>query len=58
MQKNEKENTIRLRGLVVICSIITLVLIVATYAWFIGMRTVDVSSFDIEIASTDTLLLS
>jgi len=29
-----------------------------TLAWFIGMRTVNVSSFDVEIATTDSLLIS
>lgn len=35
-----------------------MVFIVATFAWFIGMRTVNVSSFDVSIATTDSLLLS
>ena len=30
----------------------------STYAWFIGLRSVSVASFDVEIASTDSLLLS
>jgi hypothetical protein len=37
---------------------IALVLAVSTYAWFIGMQTVHVTSFDVEIAVTDSLLLS
>ena len=35
-----------------------ILLTVATYAWFIGMKTVNVSSFDVEIAAIDSLLLS
>ena len=56
--EKHKNNSIRIKGLAAICFIITLVLIVATYAWFIGMRTVSVAGFDIEIASTESLLLS
>lgn len=37
---------------------ITVILGVSTYAWFIGMNEVSVSSFDIEIAATESLLLS
>ena len=48
----------RVRNLIVIFSLTAVVISVATYAWFIGMRTVNVSSFDVEIASTDSLLLS
>ena len=35
-----------------------MLLSISTFAWFIGMRTVNVSSFDVEIASTESLLLS
>ena len=48
----------RMRKLVAILALNALIFIVATYAWFIGMRQVSVSSFEIEIASTDSLLLS
>ena len=30
----------------------------STYAWFVGMKTVNVSSFDVEIAAIDSLSLS
>ncbi len=53
-----KQNKKRLRNLIAIFSLSAVVLSVSTYAWFIGMRTVNVSSFDVEIASTDSLLLS
>jgi hypothetical protein len=53
-----KQNKKRLRNLIAIFSLTAVVLSVSTYAWFIGMRTVNVSSFDVEIASTDSLLLS
>ena len=57
MRKNSKR-TRRTKNLVVICTLTAIILIVSTYAWFIGMRSVAVSSFDVEIATTDSLLLS
>ncbi len=50
--------TKKLRNHIIITTLIAIVLSVSTYAWFVGMRTVSVSSFDISIASTDSLLLS
>ena len=58
MLKENKKRTRRVRNLVVIFTLSTIVLSVSTYAWFIGMRTVNVSSFDVEIATTDSLSLS
>ena len=58
MQKENRRITKRVRNLVVISVLSAILLTVATYAWFIGMRTVNVSSFDVEIATTDSLLLS
>ncbi len=57
---NRKENTKskKIKKLIAICLICSIIFIAATYAWFIGMRTVNVSSFEIDIASTDSLLLS
>ena len=58
MPKQNQRRTKRVRNLIFICAMTAVVLSVSTYAWFIGMRTVNVSSFDVEIASTDSLLLS
>ncbi|MDD3048658.1 MAG: hypothetical protein PHQ89_01540, partial [Bacilli bacterium] len=58
MPKQNKTNTSRIKNLIVVSSLTAIVLAASTYAWFIGMRTVNVSSFDVEIASTDSLLLS
>jgi hypothetical protein len=58
MQKRSKKRAKRIRNLIVVSTLTAVVLSVSTYAWFIGMRTVNVSSFDVEIASTDSLLLS
>jgi hypothetical protein len=48
----------RSRSLIIFFALTAVILSVSTYAWFIGMRTVYVSSFDVEIAATDSLLLS
>jgi len=56
--QGSKRKTKKVTNLIVICTLIAVVLSVSTYAWFIGMRTVNVSSFDVEIAATDSLLLS
>ena len=58
MAKKSKKRTKHIKNLVTICTLSSIVFIVATYAWFIGMRTVNVSSFDVTIATTDSLLLS
>jgi hypothetical protein len=58
MPKIKKTRAKRIRNLVAVTTLTAIVLAVSTYAWFIGMRTVNVSSFDVEIASTDSLLLS
>ena len=39
-----------MKKLIVGCGLCAIVLTVSTYAWFIGMKTVKVSSFDIDIA--------
>ena len=54
---NEKQGK-KIRNLVAICLFCGVIFATATYAWFIGMRTVNVSSFDINIASTEGLYLS
>ena len=58
MTKRSKKHARKIRNLVMICTICAVVLTVSTYAWFIGMKTVKVSSFDIEIATTEGLFLS
>lgn len=55
--KNRKHAR-RVKRLALICTLCTVILVVSTYAWFIGMRTVNVSSFEVEIAATDGLTLS
>ena len=58
MAKRNKKHTRKIRNLVLLCSICAVVLVVSTYAWFIGMKTVNVSTFDIDIATTEGLFLS
>ena len=57
MRKDSKR-TKKIRNLVLVCILSAVLLTVSTYAWFIGMQTVKVNSFDIEIASVDGLMLS
>ena len=48
----------RIKRLALICTLCTVILVVSTYAWFVGMKTVNVSTFDVQIAATDGLSLS
>ncbi len=58
MQKSSKKNNRRKKNLVLLCAFTAIILTVSTYAWFIGMRTVNVAAFEVNIASTKSLLLS
>ena len=58
-KKNINFNHIKkTKNLIIVFFLITVFLSMATYAWFVGMRTVNITSFDVDIASTDDLLLS
>ncbi len=57
MQKN-KLHSRRVKSLILVFSLTTIVLSVATYAWFIGLRTVSVTNFDVQIKTADSLMLS
>ena len=56
MKNNRRKK--KIRNLIIICFICAIIVSVGTYAWFIGMKTVNVSSFDVEIATTEGLYLS
>ena len=56
-QRNEKHEK-RLKKLVLTCLLLAVVLTVGTYAWFIGMQTVNVSTFEVNIATVEDLALS
>jgi len=53
-----KKHARRVKRLALICTLCTIILVVSTYAWFIGMKTVNVSTFDVQIAATKGLYLS
>ena len=57
MKRNKKHEN-RVKKLIVACGLCAIILTVSTYAWFIGMKTVNVSAFDVEIAAIDGLELS
>ena len=57
MKRNKKHES-RVKKLIVACGLCAIILTVSTYAWFIGMKTVNVSAFDVEIAAIDGLELS
>ncbi len=58
MERKNKRRIKRTRNMVIVCALMALLLTTGTYAWFIGMKTVNLSSFDVEIASIDGLSLS
>ena len=55
--KRRKKNQ-KVRNLITLCALCAILLSVSTYAWFIGMKTVNVTEFDINIATTEGLFLS
>ena len=58
MKQRNRKHEKRVKRLVILCAIWAVVISVATYAWFIGMKTVNVSTFDVSIAAVDSLYLS
>ena len=59
MKKKQKiKRSKKIRNTVVVCSLFAILLSASTYAWFIGMKTVSVDKFDIDIATTEGLFLS
>ena len=54
----EKTHKRRIRNLLFGFAFLAVFLTAATFAWFIGMRTVNVTPFDINIAAVDQLSLS
>lgn len=58
MRSRNKKHEKRIKKLIVVCSLCAIILTVSTYAWFIGMKTVNVSPFEVKIAAIDSLALS
>ncbi len=57
MQKNAKQKR-NVRNLAAVTTLTAIILIVSTYAWFIGLDEVKVENFTVTIAATDSLELS
>ena len=57
-RKRDNKHEKRVKKLIVGSFLCAILLAVSTYAWFIGMKTVNVSSFDVSIAAIDGLSLS
>ena len=58
MVKRENRKKKRILNLALIFTFTAIVFGTATYAWFVGMRTVNVTPFEVQIASTEDLQLS
>ncbi len=58
MARKENKRKKRILNLAIIFTFTAIVFGSATYAWFIGMRTVNVNPFEVEIAATEDLQLS
>ena len=58
MAKNNKKRKKRILHLAIVFTFTAIVFGAATYAWFIGMRTVNVNPFEVQIAATEDLALS
>ena len=58
MARRENKKKKRVLHLAVIFTFTAIVFGTATYAWFIGMRTVNVNPFEVQIAATESLQLS
>lgn len=57
MKRNGKKSR-KIKKLILACTLSAVVLIVSTYTWFIGIQTVKVNPFEINIATTEGLFLS
>lgn len=53
-----EESAILSRKLLILTVITGIILMVSTYAWFVGIRTLSLSNFSIQIAATENLLVS
>jgi hypothetical protein len=58
MARKDNKRKKRILNLAIIFTFTAIVFGSATYAWFIGMRTVNVNPFEVEIAATEDLQLS
>ena len=58
MKERDEKRSKKLRNLIILSFLCALVLGVSTYAWFIGMKTVNVSKFEVKVATTEGLYIS
>ncbi|MDD6272016.1 MAG: hypothetical protein PUA90_00655 [bacterium] len=58
MAKRDNKHERRIKRFIVGTGLFTILLATSTYAWFIGMKTVNVSPFDVKVAAIDGLSLS
>jgi len=58
MKKRNSKHEKRVKKLIISCGLCAIILVISTYAWFIGMKTVNLSSFDVNISAIDSLYLS
>lgn len=58
MKKRNSKHEKRVRRMIVACGLCAIILTASTYAWFVGMKTVNISAFDVSIAAIDSLSLS
>lgn len=58
MQKQNKKQTKRIRDLIVASTLAAILVATSTYAWFVGMQSVNVTNFEVEIKTTESLALS
>ncbi len=58
MGKQSQKRSRKIKKLIIATTLCAVLLGVSTYAWFIGMKKVNVSSFDVTIATTESLTLS
>lgn len=58
MEYIEKGRIARIRSLIAMSAITAIILIISTYAWFVGMQSVYVSNFEIDVQVAEGLSLS
>ena len=58
MKKRNQKQDKRVRKLILSTGLFAVLLVASTYAWFIGMQSVNVTAFDVKIAAIDGLALS
>lgn len=58
MKKVNNKKTRKIKKLIILCALMGITFIMSTYAWFVGLREVRISNFNVDIKTADTLMLS